>query len=281
MEPTTAAGLFGEITVSAFTLWQVLLLLGLTPPLAIWAGHALGRRRRTRLLAEGMGVEPFLSDATLGAFMALLGLLLAFTFGNALTVAQSIKGSITDEAAVIGTAFLRADYLEEPVRTELQVALLDYGRSRVVPKGTSTTKIADVHAFVDRSLQAQAKLWPLTLKGTQDPFPAPLKGFVAGAVNDVLDAHLYRMATLSVPLASFMQLVVYLSIMVSLFLLGNNVGMVGNPMTWRLFSLALFMATTMYCVIDIRRGNEGLLRVDDAPLRATIFDMEQALKGRI
>ena len=117
LEPTTAAGLFGEITVSAFTLWQVLLLLGLTPPLAIWAGHALGRRRRTRLLAEGMGVEPFLSDATLGAFMALLGLLLAFTFGNALTVAQSIKGSITDEAAVIGTAFLRADYLEEPVRT--------------------------------------------------------------------------------------------------------------------------------------------------------------------
>ena len=86
-----------------------------------------------------------------------------------------------------------------------------------MPKGTSTTKIADVHAFVDRSLQAQAKLWPLTLKGTQDPFPAPLKGFVAGAVNDVLDAHLYRMATLSVPLASFMQLVVYLSIMVSLF----------------------------------------------------------------
>lgn len=249
--------------------------------MAVWAGHLIGQRRRKRLMAESVSVEPFLSDATLGAFMALLGLLLAFTFGNSLTVAQSIKGAITNEAAAIGTAFLRADYLDEPVRTELQVAMLEYGRTRVVPKGTSTTSVAEAQAFVDRSLQAQAKLWPLTLKGTQDPFPDPMKGFVAGAVNSVLDAHLYRMEVLSVPLASFMQLVVYLSIMVSLFLLGNNVGMVGNPMTWRLFSLALFMATTMYCVIDIRRGNEGLLRVDDASLRATIFDMEQALKGRI
>jgi hypothetical protein len=37
----------------------------------------------------------------------------------------------------------------------------------------------------------------------------------------------------------------------------------------------------MVTIIDTQRGTEGLIRADDSPLRAAIFDMEQALLGRI
>jgi hypothetical protein len=37
----------------------------------------------------------------------------------------------------------------------------------------------------------------------------------------------------------------------------------------------------MATILDTQRTNEGLIRIDVAALQATIFDMEQALKGRI
>ncbi len=134
--------------------------------------------------------------------------------------------------------------------------------------------------FLDKSLRAQSRLWPLTLEATQDPTSPPIKAFVASAINAVLDAHLYRIATLSVPIAAFTQAIVLGAATIAIFLIGNRTGLLGRDLTWRSFAFAFFLGAVMYTIIDIRRGNEGLILVDDSALRATIFDMEQALANR-
>lgn len=80
----------------------------------------------------------------------------------------------------------------------------------------------EMQAFLETTLSAQAKLWPLTLEKTQDPTPPPIQAFVAGAINQVLDAHLYRLATLSVPVAAFTQAMVLAATVTAVFLLGNR-----------------------------------------------------------
>jgi hypothetical protein len=212
--------------------------------------------------------------------MALLGLLLAFAFGNSLTISQSIKDAITDEAAALGTAFLRVDYLAEPGRGELQAALLDYARTRMVPQGHAIATREQANAFLDATLTAQTRLWPLTLEATRDPTPPPIQAFVAGAVNTVLDAHLYRVATLSVPISALSQFIVLFSSCTALLLLANRTGMLGRTLTWRTFVFALFLGAVMYAISDVRRASEGLIRVDDSALAATIDEMEQSLATR-
>lgn len=277
---TTSASIYHELTLSRLHLDAVALILGVSLPLAVAVGYGAGRRTRRRLGADAEAIGRVLSETSTSAFLALLGLLLAFAFGNSLSVFQSIKGAITDEAAAIGTAFLRVDYLPEPGRTELQTALLDYARTRVVPGDAPIDTAAKAEAFIARSLEAQSRLWPLTLEATRDPTPPPMQTFVAGAMNAVLDAHLYRMATLSVPISAFTQAMVLAAALAAMVLVGDRMAMLGQRPSWRTFVFAVFLGVLMYTIVDIRRSSEGLIRVDDSALRATIFDMETELAQR-
>ena len=187
MESIDAAALYDDISMPLFSLGVALLILLVTLPGAAVLGYLAGARHRRLRIASDRPVDEAAGQTSLGAALALLGLLLAFSFGNALSLTQARKSNLVSEAAALGTAFLRADYVAEPGRTELQKALLDYSRTRTLPGDKTINTVQDAQAFLARSLEAQARLWPLTLEATADPLPAPLKVFVAGAVNEALD----------------------------------------------------------------------------------------------
>ena len=172
---------------------------------------------------------------------------------------------------------MRADYLPEPGRSELQAALLEYAKTRIVPEDGQLGRSEQVYAFLATSLESQAKLWPLTLQVTSDPVSEPTKYFVASAVNDVLDAHLDRMQILSVPVSDAAKGMMLFCAVVTLLLLGNRAGLAGRPLTWRTFVFAGFLFIVMTMIIDLQRGDDGLMRLDDGPLQATISEMEIAL----
>lgn len=275
-----AASVYNQISLPLMSLESTALLLFLIMPLAAVLGFLTGKSRRSALLAANKDVDKVTGETTLGAILALLGLLLAFSFGNALNLSQERKASIVNEAAALGTAFLRADYLSEPGRTDLQNALLDYSRTRVLRGDGSITSLEAAQAFISTTLEAQAKLWPLTLEATSGPTPPAIKTFVAGAVNEAIDAHLFRVQTLSTPVSDVTLAMMLAAALVGLFLLGNRAGLVGRSLTWRTFVLSGFLFVVMLTILDTQRGGEGFVRMDDTALRATIFDMELALSGR-
>ena len=274
-----AASIYNQISLPLMSLGGVALLLFVVLPLAAVLGYLTGRNRRNALLAADRDGDIVVGETTLGAILALLGLLLAFSFGNALSLSQARKAAVVNEAAALGTAFLRADYLNEPGRMELKQALLDYSRTRVLPRDGIMASLDSVQGFLVVTLEAQAKLWPLTLEATADPLPPPLKSFVAGAVNEALDAHLARVETLSNPVSEITHAMLLAAAIVALFLMGGRAGMTGSTLSWRTFVLAGFLFLVMMTILDTQRGAEGLVRLDDSTLRATIFDMEQALSG--
>lgn len=281
MEPTTSAMAYTEISLPTLPIWAVALLLFVALPLAACGGFVAGNARRRRLLAANQPIDTVVGETTLGFIMAILGLLLAFSFAQAIDRANTRTTTLIDEAAAIGTAFLRTDYLPDPARTELQKALLDYARTRAIPEGFfQLNSMAEIQDFLNTSLDAQSRLWPLTLAATADPVPEPRKIFVAAAINEVLDAHLRRMRTLSQPVSEIAQSMVFAAALIALFILGNRYGVLGRPLTWRTFVLTGFMWAVMLTIIDTHRSTEGLIQVDDSTLRATIMEMEIALRQR-
>ena len=252
-------------------------------PLAAILGYATGVRFRRRCLARNEKVDAVLGEMTIGAILALLGLLLAFYFSHSLSVADTVKTTLLEEANALGTAFDRADYLADPGRTELQTVILEYAETRLFDNDADVFTVDGVQTFLGASIEAQAKLWPLTVKLTSDPLnpvtPA-LQTFISGSINEVLDAHLRRMQTLSTPISDAAQVMVLATALAALFLLGNRAGALGRVLTWRTFVFSGFLFVVMITVTDILRSEEGMVQVDDTALRATIFEMKTTLRYR-
>lgn len=274
MDPVSV---YSQFDIPAVSLLVATLVIIVTLPAALIIGYSTGKTQRQKLHASGEDAEPPVDDTTLSALLAILGLLLAFSFGNALSHAQDIKTSITDEAAALGTAFLRTDYLEEPKSTELKEALFAYAQTRVLPLDGSINSVAKAQEFMAITLEAQAKLWPLTVEATQNPIPPAIKALVVNGINDVLDAHLYRVQTMANPISDITRLMMLAASLVALFLLGNRTGLMGHKLTWRVHIFSVFLFLVMTTIMDTQRGGEGLVRVDDTSLRSTVLDMELAL----
>ncbi len=274
MEPFTLPEVYERITLPLLGLGTTALVLVVLLPTFAILGFLTGRRNRNRKIASGDEVDLRAGEASLGAIMALLGLLLAFSFGSALSLLESRKSDIITEANALGTAYLRAAYLPEPSRGELMSALHDYARTRIIPETGGIVSTEDARAFIERSLAAQERLWPLTVAATADPLPPAIATFVAGSVNDVLDAHQLRMRSISVPVSELSQVIVVVTALAALFLLGNRAGMAGRALTWRTYTFAGLLVLVMVTVLDVQRASQGFIRVDQSALKATLAAME-------
>lgn len=270
---------YSHIDLPAVSLHLAALFFMISLPLAAVIGFATGRARRKSVLASRKEVELVAGETTLSAILALLGLLLAFSFGNALSFSHDRKAAVTNEAATLGTAFLRADYLEDPGSRKLKEALLAYSKTRILPEDGSINSPEKAEAFLLRTLEAQAKLWPLTLEVTSGATPPPIKTFVAGAINDVLDAHLVRMQALSNPVSDITKAMMLAAALVALFLLGNRAGLMGRQLTWRIFVFSGFLFVVMLTIMDTERSAEGFVRMDESTLKATALEMQMALSA--
>jgi|SRR6056297_664983 len=278
METSTIPEVYERITLPFLGLGTMALVLAVLLPAFAILGFMSGRSNRTRKIASGEEVDLRAGEASLGAIMALLGLLLAFSFGSSLSLLESRKTDIITEANALGTAFLRADYLSEPSRSELKAALYEYAQTRLIPETGSIVSREDASAFIDRSLAAQERLWPLTVTATADPLPPAIATFFAGAVNDVLDAHQMRMRSISVPVTELSQVIVVVTALAALFLLGNRAGIAGRTLTWRTYIFAGLLFVVMMTVLDVQRASQGFIRVDQTALMATLADMEATLR---
>lgn len=277
MEPSTLPEVYERITLPSLGLGTTALVLVILLPTFAILGFLMGRSNRARKIAAGDEVDLRAGEASLGAIMALLGLLLAFSFGSALSLLESRKLDVIAEANALGTAFLRADYLPEPSRSALKDALHDYAQTRLIPELSGIVSREDAEAFIARSLSAQDRLWPLTVEATAEPLPPPIATFVAGAVNDVLDAHQMRMRSIAVPVTELAQVMVVVTALAALFLLGNRAGIAGRALTWRTYTFAGLLFLVMVTVLDVQRASQGLIRVDQSALKATLAAMAAEL----
>jgi hypothetical protein len=126
---------------------------------ALELGYRIGFSRRELW----KGTDSSSGQYILTSMFALLGLILAFTYGAGVSRFDASKQSITVEANAIRVAFLRADMVAKPESTELKQALLDYARTRIVRQEVRITQ-EQFQEIIQKSLQEQSKLWFITEK---------------------------------------------------------------------------------------------------------------------
>src|SRR4051794_3349497 len=112
---------FFRLTSIELGLLLFAVLLGATG-LGIFLGH------RVRHLSESLK-EPF--GILQAALLGLVGLLLAFALSLAVSRYEDRRTNVVDEANAIGTTYLRAQTLSEPVRSRSLDLLIRYTRTAI------------------------------------------------------------------------------------------------------------------------------------------------------
>lgn len=243
---------------------------------AYLAGRLIGLRE---LRAHGEDTAPQGGNVTLGAMLALLGLLLAFTYSFALNRAEDRRVMLVEEINAIGTAFQWADLLPEPGRSEMRGKLRDYAATRA-PDLNRDISLQEWRAIVEKSSAALAALWP-ALKQTLGPPPyGPVEAAAAASVIAVGDASTSRLA---VAFSTIPRVVLGLLLAVAalaLLLVAYTAAVRNRVSNFRAISFTLVLTALITLILDFDRPRRGFIRNDDSALRSLIESMDSELAGR-
>jgi len=217
-----------------------------------------GRLRRRNPEAEEGGATGGVTAGLLG----LLAFILAITIGIAGNQHQTRMELLAAEANAIGTAFLRADFIDEPDRTALRDLLRNYVDVRLSAFDEGAT-VQDVAA---RSEEIHNQLWSITMTNANQHPEWETRALLVDSINELIDAHGLRVYFAQARLAPLLWIVFYLAAGLSFFILGvlNSAVKRRNLITVILF--ALVVAAVLAVIMDLDRAQQGMLNVVQGPL---------------
>jgi hypothetical protein len=235
----------------------------------------LRRRISWKDAHSGAGGGDLVQNATL----ALLGLMIAFTYSFTVSHYETRKRDVIDEANALGTAFLRAGLVKHRGGLELQEALLEYARTRVVTPERSATA-EDDQAMLKGTLAAQSGIWSATERVMQAGPVTPMEVALMSSVNEVIDMHTERVTTGfdTLPQVVFWTLLFIAAVAVMIG--GYTTGLSGMICRFRMVAFILVLAATIHLIVDFDRSMRGFIRISQQPMISTIADMEARLEKR-
>ena len=205
--------------------------------------------------------------AVQGAILGLLGLLLGFSFAAAGSRFIERQDLIVQEANAIGTAYLRADLLAEPFRSELKDALKTYTEYRVQATGRLRYGFADADAAaID---QQHARMWRAGIAGVTDR-PATMVS-VLPPLNDVIDLHSTRLYAGMKHLPGIVMGLLIVSSMLAVGVIAYGCGPSGSRRASLTVPLAIVIGVALWVTIDLDRPRAGFIRLNDTPLQSLKF----------
>lgn len=228
-------------------------------------GFRVGRwwQRRTPDEVEGP------TGALVGSLFALMAFLLAITMGMASDRFDTRRGLVLAEANSIGTTYLRAGYLPEPVATESQRLLREYALLRV-PTGDR----ADLQAKMARSVVIQQDLWSKAEELARATPESPLLAIYIESLNDTIDLHETRVTAgiyARVPETVLILLTIGSGLTVGM--LGYSAGLTRRRSPLTAVVMIVVLGAVLTLVVDLDRPQDGFLEVNQQPL----IDLQQQI----
>lgn len=257
-----------ENLLDLLPLWGVYLATVLLSLLAIELGFRLGRLWRRRTHEDKEGPVGAMTGATLG----LLAFLLAVVTGMAVNRFDNRRSLVVEEANAIGTTWLRAGYLDEPIASESRVLLKEYVDVRLA--ALDYAQLADARA---RAEQIQGELWSRAEVVARDHMQSPVVALYIQSLNEMIDVQTERIvAIMSSRIPGSIWLGLYTVAILAMLLVGLQ-SSYGERENWLgLLLLVLVFAAVLTLIVDLDRPQEGLLRVSQQALQ----DLQEQLRNK-
>jgi hypothetical protein len=236
-------------------IWLLLIGTILVMVMFIEAGFRLGKRA----LATSKKAQASQVRAIMGAGLGLLAFMLAFTFSTAQSHFEARVQNLAEEARIARNAFMQADMMVEPERTQVKQLLRNYVELRSFGKlGDELSVEQDLAESLRLSEEIQKDLWLLAVQGNN----RTSKGKAAVVQNSMLmasvialtDIHYIRLhaAVMNrIPLTIWMTL--YLMAVLSMIIMGYQAGLTDKRSPVATITLALAFSAVIILITDLDR----------------------------
>ena len=222
-------------------------------------------RHRSEHLREPLGV---LQSALLG----LVALVLAFGLALAVGRHEARRAAVVDDANAIGTTYLRAQTLAEPIRTRSLQLLVHYTDASLrLSHSVPTTSKARLAIADGQRLQRQ--LWGLAGQALAEAPVASAPRLYVETLNAMIDQQTVRVAALNNRVPGAVLAVEVIFAAAALGLLGFYLAILGRGVFPVLLSAGL-VCLLLLVTFDLDRPTRGLIRVPATPLTSLRASME-------
>jgi hypothetical protein len=244
------------------------LLVGLSLIAGVVAAHEIGFRlgALTGSSDERFERQVGLVQASTGALVAFL---VGFSFSGAASRFIDRSDIIVKEANALGTAYLRADAIAEPQRSELKASLREYAADRV--KLLSREGRDQIMPLLAKVSGLHERMWRSAIKGTQDN--APLMAIVLPPINEVIDLHSMHLAMARRHLPIPIMTVLLGTAAIGIGLMGFGNGRVGRRFSLIDSVYGVILGIALWMTIDLDYPGMGIIKVSNLSFVETLAAM--------
>lgn len=245
--------------------WRTAATLGL----AMFAAWQLGRWRGRWLLGKSgkVPVSKF-EDASL----ALLGLLLAFSFSLAIVKYDQRRTTLLADTNAIGGFYTCASLIKEPVRTKLRSVIRDYTELRVELSGRRIDE-----AMLENALgQMQQMQFQMTALVDQALVAGtPIAGSLTNTLNGLISNHASRLAAIRDRLPTGVVALLLVTAVVASMLVGREQGASENADLAGTICFIMLATFVVYVILDLNQPERGLFTVSQEPMQRLLSSMKK------
>ena len=237
-----------------WTLFPISLIIGLV---SVEIGYRVARSRRLGNQKETEApVAPIV-----GATLALLAFMLAFTFGMAASRFEERRQAVLLESNAIGSSYLRAELLPQPMSANSRNLLREYVNVRL--DGADPAKTAQ---SISRSEEIHRRLWSEAVSAAQKQ-PSPMVSLFMQSLTDVINVHQKRLMVgvySRVPSAIWVGL--YVLLVLAMLVMGYYEGISGTRRSLAVIGMVLAFSAVLVLITDLDRPGQGMLQVSQQSL---------------
>ena len=207
--------------------------------------------------------EPF--AALQAALLGVVGLILAFGLALAVGRYETRRAAVVEDANRIGTTYLRAQTLSEPVRTQSLDLLRRYTDTSI--------RLSESVPSSDEARRAQAdgevlqrELWRLAGKALDGAPTASAPRLYVETLNQMIDQQTVRVAALNNRVPGAVLALEVIGAAIALGLLAFYLALVGRGVVMVVLAAAL-VSGLLLVTFDLDRPTRGVIKVPDTPLK--------------
>jgi len=201
--------------------------------------------------------------------LALLALILGFTFSLSLQRFNDRAAAVVDEANAIGTTYLRTHLLPESVRTDAKRLTREYMDFRL-KAGSVPLNEADARSLVIAKSDAIiGELWDLTAKAAREDGGPVTSGLFITSLNETIDAFGSRVAIVKRHVPELVLLLLFTTFILTGVVIGYANGAEDHRPSIAAYVLALLISLLVFIIIDLDRPRRGLIQIPQDSIQNT------------
>lgn len=205
------------------------------------------------------------------ASLAILGLLLAFTFAMSLGRHDQRRLTLVNESNALGDFYTCASLLKDPHRTALQNGIRGYTEEqlRMLSRYIS---MGEQLPFEQRNREACNRMTEMVAAAVADgtPIAVPL----TNTLNEVTSATASRLAAYDEVLPWSITVLLLLSAVVPSFLMGRLQAISGKPRISGVLFFVVLVTLVIFVTMDLSQPRRGLIRVNREPFERVLLSMK-------